>query len=261
MSHTETERSADLVRRRRDLLVGLVGREGRVLLVEPADDTLAAELQARGCEVAAGSADGDGLGHPDQTFDVVALPDVLSTYADPHAVLKNAVAALADGGRLVAVVPNAAHAARRLALLAGDSPESLGGTRGSARQLTKRSLCELLESAGLVPEELHGVVVDPLEADVPVRAAGLPDAVVEWVRHQPDALHESFVAVIRPRAADEDVAEPPRVHGDRPLAEARLVDEHTERAQALAEADYRQVDHPRRDHRAGGHHPARRVAA
>jgi hypothetical protein len=244
--HPDSDRDAG-VHRRRDQLVELVGPGQRVLLLGPADEAIAALLAERGCEVTRSAPGPDDLGAGDATYDVVLLGALVTTDPAPQALLKHAASLLGDGGRVLVTVPNVAHAARRLALLAGAWPDAEAGGSASARHFTKDALCDLLEGAGLVVDALHATVSDPMESALSVPVDRLPDALVEWVRHQPDALCDWITATARPEGADrpgdrvDGVPARPPVRADRPLSEARRVDEHTDRARALEDDEHRRL--------------------
>lgn len=136
-----------------------------------------------------------GLFAEGTTFDVVVFGDVLEHLRDPEAVLASAVRLLAPGGSVVISVPNVTHGSLRLALLQGrwDYRETGLLDRTHIRFFTRESLAELLRGAGLVAQEVRATVLDPLGTEVEVAADELPWAVVDWVRHQPDALTYQFV--------------------------------------------------------------------
>lgn len=96
---------------------------------------------------------------PGAPFDVVLCGDVLEHLADPLAVLRHVVAALRPAGRLLAVVPNVAFVACRLALLFGVFQYRERGImdRTHLRFFTKASFLWLLREGGLEVERLRGL--------------------------------------------------------------------------------------------------------
>lgn len=59
------------------------------------------------------------IAYPDKKFDVITFGDVLEHIAEPNSVLDKCHGLLADGGAIVASVPNAAHISVRAMLLEG----------------------------------------------------------------------------------------------------------------------------------------------
>ena len=110
-------------------------------------------------------------------------------------MLASAVQLLDDRGRAVVSLPNVAHAAVRLALLAGDFPYGECGLldRTHLRFFTYESAVMLLEAAGLVVTDVERVVVPVAEAIVPVRWRALPRNIERWASQQPEALTFQFV--------------------------------------------------------------------
>ncbi len=165
-----------------------------------------------------------------KSFDAVIFGDVLEHLTDPLTTLRDAVELLAPEGRVYVSIPNVAHAAVRLSLLAGRWDYTPTGLLDAThvRFFTRESACRLLEDAGLAIEVLQSTVLDPLETEIPVEGAHLPPAVVEWVRHQPDALNYQYIATARLLAPGE--ARPPRPPLQPLLepAEVRHQDSHTE---------------------------------
>jgi SAM-dependent methyltransferase len=154
-----------------------------------------------------------------ESFDVVLFGNALGHLRDPVAALRDAATLVVPGGRILVCVTNPAHGSARLALLQGTAPESRRG-------FTRDALCDLLEAAHLDVHELIATLKDPLDG-LEIAPDRLPATVVEWVRHQPGALDDRYLAVSRPLAAGETPADRPRVHRPVPASSVRVVDEHT----------------------------------
>src|SRR6478672_4714925 len=163
------------------------------------------------------------------SFDVVVLADVLEHLREPARALRDATELLREGGRLVLSVPNVAHGSLRLALLQGRWRHTETGLldRTHLHFFTRTSLFELVEAAGLAVEELRATVEDPLAVEVEIDPDRVPATVVEWVRHQPDALHYQFVLTARRAEADGEPAARPRVRPAVPLDAVRTQDAYT----------------------------------
>ena len=164
------------------------------------------------------------------SFDVVVLADVLEHLREPERALREATELLREGGRLVLSVPNVAHGALRLALLQGRWSYTETGLldRTHLHFFTRSSLLQLLEGVGLAVDDLRATVADPLGVEVELEPDRIPATLVEWVRHQPDALHYQFVLTARRADPDSEPAPRPRVIPAIPLDAVRAQDAYTE---------------------------------
>ena len=175
------------------------------------------------------------------SFDVVVLADVLEHLGEPARVLRDATDLLREDGRLVLSVPNVAHGSLRLALLQGRWSYTETGLldRTHLHFFTRASLFELVEGAGLAVDELRATVEDPLGVEVEHDPDRVPATVVEWVRHQPDALHYQFVLTARRAEAEGDPAVRPRVRPAVPLDTVRARDAYTDQMRAQQDLQHR----------------------
>jgi methionine biosynthesis protein MetW len=164
------------------------------------------------------------------SFDVVVLADVLEHLREPERALREATELLREGGRLVLSVPNVAHGALRLALLQGRWSYTETGLldRTHLHFFPRSSLLQLLEGVGLAVDDLRATVADPLGVEVELEPDRIPATLVEWVRHQPDALHYQFVLTARRADPDSEPAPRPRVIPAVPLDAVRAQDAYTE---------------------------------
>lgn len=226
---TLPNRVADIVPSNRNTspaqVADLVGRGQRVLVVGRHVEDLADALREQDCVVTMIAADEPAFSMEvaRATYEVVVLAEVLEHVTDPGTMLTDAVALLADGGRIVASVPNVTHGSVRLSLLQG---RWRAGERTPVRPFSRQSLEDLFTSAGLLIESMRGVVVDPLDAGADIDEDRLPDRVVEWVRDQPDALVLSFQVAARPLAVGEASARPPELVLAADPLDVRLADRH-----------------------------------
>ena len=195
----------------------LVGQDKVVLDVGCSTGYLARALNARGCTVSgvelepeAAELARDSLHEllvadldvvylaqelAGRRYDSIVFGDILEHVRDADRVLKAAVTLLADDGSVVISVPNVTHGSLRLALLQGrwDYVDSGLLDRTHLRFFTRESVLAMVRDAGLVVTDLRATVLDPLGCEVEIDADGLPGAIVDWVRHQPDALVYQFV--------------------------------------------------------------------
>jgi len=179
-----------------------------------------------------------------QSFDAIVFGDVLEHLVDPAATLRDSLTLLTPQGRIFVSIPNVAHGSIRLGLLQGAWTYTLTGLldRTHLRFFTREGVCELLEGAGLVIEELRSTVLDPLATEeIDIDAGRLPAEIIEWVRHQPDALNYQYIAVARPLEAGETPGPRPSLQPALPVTDVRLEDEHTERARAEREERHRML--------------------
>ena len=175
------------------------------------------------------------------SFDVVVLADVLEHLREPARALRDATELLREGGRLVLSVPNVAHGALRLALLQGRWSYTETGLldRTHLHFFTRTSLLELVEGAGLAVDQLRATVADPLGVEVELDPDRVPATVVEWVRHQPDALHYQFVLTARRAEADGEPPVRPRVSPAVPLDTVRAQDAYTDQMRGQQDLQHR----------------------
>jgi hypothetical protein len=136
-----------------------------------------------------------------QKFSVVMVTDTLVTLDEPLPFLRGLKGLLAPEGRVLAVVPNFAHAERRLALLAGDLPREFeaGGTR---QHYTRQRLRELFALAG------YGLVqVTPYRQPAFGKESDLvpelfPPAILEALGPDEDAQASHFIVQAVPASAE-----------------------------------------------------------
>lgn len=209
----------------------LIGPDRRVLDVGCATGFLGKALAAQGCSVSGIEFDplaaAEARDHldvvieadlnvspigdlfPGQHFDAIVFGDILEHLVDPDAVLRSAIPLLAAGGAVVISVPNVTHGSVRLALLQGrwDYRETGLLDRTHLRFFTRKSTLRMVGDAGLHVTSLWGTVLDPLACEVEIDDESLPGTVVDWVRHQPDALTYQFVLRAEVGPSDEPVAE------------------------------------------------------
>jgi SAM-dependent methyltransferase len=225
----------------RHQVLALVGRDQAVLHVGCGDGSLARSLVDQQCRVSGVEVEPDlahEAGHSlealvvadidresltthfkAESFDVVVFGNVLGRLRDPVAALRDAASLVVPGGRILACVTNPAHGAARLALLQGTPP-------ASQPRFTHDALCDLLEAAHLGVHELIATLKDPLDG-LAITPERLPATVVEWVRHQPGALDDRYIAVASPLADGDPLDERPRVQPAVPASSVRVVDDHT----------------------------------
>lgn len=271
MSRYETSIDLDNPNNSQTQLITLVGRDKVVLDVGCAAGDTAQALASRGCvvsgididaaaaeparavleELVIADIDRDPLSEhfKPASFDAILFGDVLEHLVDPWNALRDAITLLRPEGRVLVSIPNVAHASVRLSLLLGEWRYTEKGLldRTHLRFFTLEGVLELLESAGLVVEELRSTVLDPMStAEITVDADRLPPTVIEWVRHQPEALNYQYVAAARPLREGERRGRRPELVPAIPYDAARVRDRHTE--QMLADQEERHRMLTIRDH-------------
>jgi len=234
----------------------LIGPNRRVLDVGCATGFLGKALAAQGCTVSGIEFDplaaAEARAHldevveadlnvapiadlfPGKEFDAIVFGDILEHLIDPDAVLRSAIPLLASGGAIVISVPNVTHGSLRLSLLQGrwDYRETGLLDRTHLRFFTRESVLQMVADAGLYVTCLWGTILDPLGCEVEIEDESLPGTIVDWVRHQPDALTYQFV--LRAEVGWNDETSVPQLI---PAAELPPADdEHSKRA-ALEERD------------------------
>lgn len=131
---------------------------------------------------------GDALA--DRRYDAVLALDVLEHLADPLPVLSEVAGRLAEGGRVLASVPNVAHWSLRKELLRGrwDYQDSGLMDRTHLRFFTRRTLEELFTAAGLT------VVAEDAELGHLPRLRLTPRREA-WMRRRPELFAVQFLVV------------------------------------------------------------------
>ena len=101
---------------------------------------------------------------PAASYEVVVCADVLEHTADPIAVLKHLIAASTSDAVFIISLPNVAHIAARLFLLAGVFPRHDRGIfdRTHLHFYTRATGLQMLREAGLA---IHGVGTTPVPLD------------------------------------------------------------------------------------------------
>ena len=197
---------------------------GRVLDIGPGGGHIVAALRDRGCEVWAVEVDPaaaraaepycervlvgnveevDLIGEfRDLRFDSILFLDVLEHLKDPSRVLRTATHLLSDEGRVVASIPNVAHAAVRLSLLRGRFEYRESGLldRTHLRFFDRDGVNELFEQAGLSIEANLRVRVRLTETELDIDPSDFPHEAIQLATADPDADTYQFVVVARPGA-------------------------------------------------------------
>jgi SAM-dependent methyltransferase len=137
-------------------------------------------------------------------FDVVLFADVLEHLQRPEDVLRRLRPHLAEGGSVVASIPNVAHGSVRLALLSGQFRYRDIGLLDDThlRFFTRESVQDLFEGAGYVVTHWlrKRLPIDQTEIPLPRE---LPDGVLEWLADDPEATTYQFIVrAVRAEAAE-----------------------------------------------------------
>jgi O-antigen biosynthesis protein len=174
------------------------------------DPRAAAEASAHAERVIVGDAEtldlDEHLG--DERFDAVLFADVLEHLRDPAAVLRRVRPFVADGGVIVASIPNVAHVSVRLALMRGEFRYREVGLLDDThlRFFTRDSIVDLFESTGFVVTTWLRRRVDPDDAEI-AAPAEIPDDVRSWLGSDPELTTYQFVVRAVPSEAGAQLAE------------------------------------------------------
>ena len=204
------------------IAVELVGERKRVLDLGCGEGLLARLLARRECDIVgfdinpaaveearkycthAGVADLDGASLPEllgeQKFDAVVLGDVLSYLRQPIRLLDGAREVLAEGGFVVATVPNVSHGAIRLSLLDGRFDPDRAGD--GLQYYTAKTLDELFVSAGYRLEPLRRLKGPLFAPGAELRRDDFDPAVVAEVERDPESETRSFAVRAFPLSND-----------------------------------------------------------
>lgn len=136
-----------------------------------------------------------------QRFGTVILGDGLTHLADPIDLLRRARACLAEGGQLIAVVPNASWGGHRLELLQGEVPREYEPGAALHRYNHDR-LREALALAGFALAEALPHRAGAFEGPTDLVPELFPDAVVQALGTQEDASVSHYVVRALPVPAE-----------------------------------------------------------
>jgi O-antigen biosynthesis protein len=166
----------------------------------------------------------------DERFDAVLFADVLEHLKEPAAVLRRIRPLVAEGGAVVASIPNIAHGSVRLALLAGQFQYRERGLLDTShvRFFTRDSVQDLFEATGYVITTWERQRVELGESEIAVPALLSRDSIRELLAGDPETTTYQFI--VRALPADE-ASELAAAHHQ--LAGAR---EELEEARPLKEA-------------------------
>jgi 2-polyprenyl-3-methyl-5-hydroxy-6-metoxy-1,4-benzoquinol methylase len=134
-----------------------------------------------------------------ERFDAILFADVLEHLRDPAALLRRVRPFVAEGGVVVASIPNVAHAAVRLALLGGSFRYREQGLLDEThlRFFTREGIQDLFESSGyLITQWLRRrLEVEETEIQVP---RSVPEEARAWATGDPEATTYQFVVCAVP---------------------------------------------------------------
>src|SRR4051794_35272598 len=116
-----------------------------------------------------------------ERFDAILFADVLEHLRDPAALLRRVRPFVAEGGVVVASIPNVAHAAVRLALLSGSFQYREAGLldAGHLRFFTREGIQDLFEGSGYLITQWLRQRLGVDETEIPVPSA-VPEEARAW---------------------------------------------------------------------------------
>jgi 2-polyprenyl-3-methyl-5-hydroxy-6-metoxy-1,4-benzoquinol methylase len=129
-----------------------------------------------------------------ERFHAILFADVLEHLREPGALLKRVRPLVAEGGTVVASIPNVAHASVRLALLGGSFRYRDQGLLDEThlRFFTREGIQDLFESAGYVITHWVRRRLEVEETEIPV-PRGVPAEARVWAAGDPEATTYQFV--------------------------------------------------------------------
>jgi O-antigen biosynthesis protein len=138
-----------------------------------------------------------------ERFNAVLFADVLEHLRDPVAVLRRVQPFLAEGGAVVASIPNIAHISVRLALLSGEFRYRNLGLLDEThlRFFTRASIVDLFESTGFVVSTWRRRRIDLSDSEIHP-PTHVPGGLSSWLGSDPELTTYQFVI----RAVPSDAA-------------------------------------------------------
>jgi SAM-dependent methyltransferase len=136
-----------------------------------------------------------------ERFDAILFADVLEHLRDPAALLRRVRQFVAEGGVVIASIPNIAHASVRLALLSGSFRYREEGLLdvGHLRFFTREGIQDLFESSGYLITQWLRRRIDVEQTEIPVPAS-VPEEARAWATGDPEATTYQFVVCAVPSA-------------------------------------------------------------
>jgi SAM-dependent methyltransferase len=144
----------------------------------------------------------------DERYSAVLFADVLEHLGNPAAVLRRVRPFVAEGGSVVASIPNIAHISVRLALLGGEFRYRELGLLDNThlRFFTRESIVDLFESTGYVVSTWRRRRIESADAEIgPPK--NLPEAVYSWLGSDPELTTYQFVIRAVPSDAASQLAD------------------------------------------------------
>jgi O-antigen biosynthesis protein len=144
----------------------------------------------------------------DERFDAVLFADVLEHLRDPAALLRRVRPFVAEGGVVVASIPNIAHISVRLALLGGEFRYRELGLLDDThlRFFTRESIVDLFESSGFVISTWLRRRIELDDAEINPRL-DVSDEIAARLRSDPEATTYQFVISAVPSDAASQLAD------------------------------------------------------
>jgi 2-polyprenyl-3-methyl-5-hydroxy-6-metoxy-1,4-benzoquinol methylase/uncharacterized coiled-coil protein SlyX len=137
-------------------------------------------------------------------FDAILFADVLEHLRDPAALLKRVQPFLAEGGSVIASIPNVAHGSVRLALLGGEFRYRELGLLDNThlRFFTRESIQDLFEESGYLIAEWVRQRLSIDETEVAVPSGPIVDAARSLLAGDAEATTYQFIVRAVPTLAD-----------------------------------------------------------
>ena len=134
-------------------------------------------------------------------FDVIVLADVLEHLTDGASVLRSLLPTLRPSGVILLSVPNIAHGAVRLSLMAGRFNYQEEGLldKTHVHFYTRESLSEAVDSAGYVVVDEQSTFLGALDTEIQIPLGGIiTESMVNTVEREPDGTTYQFILKILP---------------------------------------------------------------
>ena len=134
-----------------------------------------------------------------ERFDAILFADVLEHLRHPEALLKRVRPFVAEGGVVVASIPNIAHASVRLALLGGSFRYREQGLldEDHIRFFTREGVLDLMEGSGYVITQWLRRRLEVEESEISVPSS-VPEEARAWASGDPEATTYQFVVCAVP---------------------------------------------------------------
>jgi O-antigen biosynthesis protein len=139
-----------------------------------------------------------------EKFDTIIFPDVLEHLYDPWRIIREAKNYLQDDGKIIASIPNIAHASVILSLLDDEFQYNPSGLldKTHIRFFTKKSIYNFFESNGFYIEEIDFTKANWKQTEFIFTTKQFPESLISFINEKPE--REIYQYIVVAKKTDKD---------------------------------------------------------